>query len=349
MGSNIINKYKTSKDGRSCYVELKKHFQNATYLENKATAANRVLTETKYYGERRNFTLETYYTLMSQCFLDLEQSDPVHHLTEEQKITKFESGLVEEKAISYSIQAKVQWNTTPIALRNFDAYYNIFSASMNKHNLLINTNSQRRSRISQVGTGSSPNAGQGRGRGYGRDRGRGRGRGRSGRGGRAGRYNPYQLARTHVNFVPEARSYQPSEYRALTAEQKQAIINLKVEQGWLDGNTPPPGFILDANGRAQPSSHLVAAVRASVVNEVSTSQNNDTNDATVPLPPIPTNMPPPSLVLPVVMTNASNADQNFGRPGNRVRSSDSSTIASVTINGRAHQGPVFDAQGNQIA
>lgn len=50
VGSNIINKYKVSKSGRSCYVELKKHFQNTTHLENEATATNRILNETRYYG-----------------------------------------------------------------------------------------------------------------------------------------------------------------------------------------------------------------------------------------------------------------------------------------------------------
>ena len=273
----------------------------------------------------------------------MEQSGPVHCLTEEQKITKFESGLVEDKAISYSIQSKVQWNMLPAQQRNFDAYFNIFSASMNKHNLLTNANSQRRSRISQVTSGT----GRGRGRGYGRGSGRGRGRGRSGRGGQGGRFHPYQLARPNLNFVPEARAYQSSEYRNLSPEQKQAIINLKVEQGWLDGNTPPPGFILDQNGRAQPSSHLVAAVRASVVNEVSTTANSN-HSGPIPLPPVPAPMDPPSTIPPVVMTNATNTGQSFGRNGSCVRASDTSTISSVTINGRTFQGPIFDSNGNPI-
>ena len=214
VGSNIVNKYKSSQDGRACYVELKRHFQNATYLENKATAANKIIAETKYYGDRRHFTLETYYTLMSQAFLELDQAGIVHNLTEEQKITKFESGLVEDKAITYSIQAKVQWNGFPLRDRTFDTYYNIFSASMNKHNLLTSSHTNRRSRISSVGS-------QG-GRGHGRDRGRG-GRGRS------TRHNPYQMARGNNGiFVVEARIYPPNEYRNFTREQRQKITELKV-------------------------------------------------------------------------------------------------------------------------
>ena len=131
----------------------------------------------------------------------------------------------------------------------------------------------------------------------------------------------------------------------MTAEQKQAIINHKIEQGWIDGNTPSPGFVLDGEGRAQPSSHLVAAVRASVVNEVSTVYDN----TTVPLPPVlPLMEPPPSSVPPMVTTNTTNAGQCFGRSGTRVRASDVSTIASVTINGRNFQYPVFDSNGNRL-
>ena len=320
-------------------------FQNATYLENKATSANKVIAETKYYGDRRHFTLETYYTLMSQSFLELDSAGIVHTLSEEQKITKFESGLVEDKAITYSIQAKVQWNALPLRDRNFDTYFNIFSASMNKHNLLTSSHTNRRSRISQVGSQSG--RGRGRGRGSGRNPGRGRGRGRPGRGGRVPRYNPYQMTRTNGPFVPEARIYHPDEYRNFTREQKQTINNFKIEQGWIDGNTPPPGFQIDTNGRAKPSSHLVAAVRASVIDEVSTE--NEQLGPLVPLPPPPTNMAQPGVVPPVIMTQAQTAGQNFGRSGTRVRHSDTSTIASVTVNGRSIQGPVFDVNGNQIA
>ena len=268
---------------------------------------------------------------------------PVYALTEEQKITKFEAGLAEDKAISYSIQAKTQWNGLPPNQQNFDSYYNFFSAYMNKHNSLSASNN-RRSRISQV----SGRGGRGRGRPSTRGGGGRGGRGRGGRSGRSTCYNPYQMARSgNSDFGAEARIYQPDEYRNFTREQRQEITDLKVKTGWIDGNTPPPGFVLDNDGRPALSTHLVAAVRASMVGELRTTNDPNDNVTALVAPPIPpTGMPPP--VPPVIMTQPLNAGHTFGRAGSRVRGSGASTIATVTINGRSYTGPVFDAQGNTI-
>ena len=92
-GSNIVRKHQINKNGRSCYVEIKSHFQNASYKENLASAVENKIRDAKYYGDRRNFTLETYYTVMTGSFNDLELAGTAHALTEEHKITKFESGL----------------------------------------------------------------------------------------------------------------------------------------------------------------------------------------------------------------------------------------------------------------
>ena len=113
---------------------------------------------------------------MSQAFLKLDYAVIVHNLSKEQKITKFVSGLVEDKVICYSIQAKVQYNVLPLRDRTFGNYFNIFSASMSKHNLLTSSHSNRCSRISSVGSQRGRGRGRGRGHGRGRDRG---GRGRS--------------------------------------------------------------------------------------------------------------------------------------------------------------------------
>ena len=47
---------------------FKSHFHNEAYKQNLATAVNKSLSEVKYYGERRNFSLETYYDIMSNNF-----------------------------------------------------------------------------------------------------------------------------------------------------------------------------------------------------------------------------------------------------------------------------------------
>ena len=65
-------------------------------------------------------------------------------------------------------------------------------------------------------------------------------------------------------------------------------------------------------------------------------------------PPPPNNNGAP--VPPIVTTNtsASSAGRGFGRQGTRQNNSDSSTIASVTVNGRQYNGPIYDANGNLI-
>ena len=105
-GSNLVIKHKRFKDGRRCYMELKSHFHNEAYKQNLATVANKSLSEVKYYGEIRNFSLETYYNIMLKNFNMLELAGVAHLLTEEQKIIKFEAGLKEDKAINYSINSK---------------------------------------------------------------------------------------------------------------------------------------------------------------------------------------------------------------------------------------------------
>ena len=95
-----MNKYKIYQNGRNCYLEIKEHFQNRAYFNNKATTANKALTETKYFGNRRNFTLETYYAIITKAFNDLEEAGTAHQLSEEQKITKFETGLEDSSTIN---------------------------------------------------------------------------------------------------------------------------------------------------------------------------------------------------------------------------------------------------------
>ena len=74
--------------------------------------------------------------------------------------------------------------------------------------------------------------------------------------------------------------------------------------------------------------NMVAAISASI-REV--SSNNPTQSTSfVFLPPAPNNNTTP--IPPIVTTNAHSKGQTFSRQGTRVRPSDSSTIATVTIN-----------------
>ena len=337
-GSNIITRHKNSKNGRKCYVELKNHFMTESYGETKAQNAEKSIRDLTYSGEKRFFTIETYYDIFTKAFNDLDDAGGVYSLTEEQKINRFENGLREEKSIGYSISARKEWNQLVGNNKTFEQYFTIFSASLGKHNSLANQsgNKNRPARINEVSTRGGKRGGRNsyRGRGRGRGaRGRGRNRGNS-------NYNPYQLARTFNDFVPEAKMYPREVWFKLTREQQQSVHQKKADAGWVDGSTPPDGFKLDSEGKAVPNVSLVNAICASI-REISTTNQ------LVPLPPTPTTLTPP--VPPIVTTNARTAGESFGRSGIRQRrADDNSTIASVTINGRPHNGPVFDASGNPL-
>ena len=139
----MINHKRFKDDGRHCYMELKSHFHNEAYKQNLAMATNKSLSEVKYYGERRNFSLETYYNTMSKNFDVLELAGVAHLLTDEQKIIKVEAGLKDDKAINYSINSKSIWDLLPENQQTFDSYYNIFSSLMNKHNILMQGNHKK--------------------------------------------------------------------------------------------------------------------------------------------------------------------------------------------------------------
>ena len=99
IGSNIINKYTANKNGRKCHQDFESHFRNASYLTNKAAAAMTAMNNAVYNGDRRNFTLETYYTVMSKAFNDLADAGVAHALNDVKKIAAFEQGLKDQQAI----------------------------------------------------------------------------------------------------------------------------------------------------------------------------------------------------------------------------------------------------------
>ena len=54
-GVNKVKKYHDNKNGRECYLDLRKHFRNDSYLENKATSTMDSINQGHYGGDRRNF------------------------------------------------------------------------------------------------------------------------------------------------------------------------------------------------------------------------------------------------------------------------------------------------------
>ena len=89
VGSNIINKYHSTKNGRKCHQDIDLYFQNYTYLTNKETSATSTMNSAVYNGDCRNVILETYYTIMSKAFNDLSAAGSTHALNNTKKINAF--------------------------------------------------------------------------------------------------------------------------------------------------------------------------------------------------------------------------------------------------------------------
>ena len=344
QGKSIVERYKQSRNGRKAWLDLLKHYQNDTYHQTLADRANAKIKNAHYIGERKNFTMNDYYNLMSKAFNDLALSDPTgtqHALSEPQKITKFIDGLKDIDSIRFAQAARRDLRRLPILDQTFETFFNDMSGELTSFQTLAGTAAGAQN----AGRGAFRNIGSAdfqQGRGFGgngayRGRGRGRGRGdgfRGGRGGRGGRgsyrggrggsfgrfggrggngFQPYT-----GQTQPEAKCYPSHIWKQLPHNQKAVVNHLKQQAGWIDTVTPPPGSILDSNGYAVASTTLAPA-------------------NFVPLPP-----PPPPHTAPAIpaqiSVEAGSAGAAFGsRSGiRRVEtnsgSSVSGTIASVSIN-----------------
>ena len=93
VGSNIINQQYSTNNGNKCHQYFELHFNIYAYLTNTPTAATSTMNSALYNGDCRNFTLETYDTIMSKSFNDLYADGSVHTLNDTKKINSFEQGL----------------------------------------------------------------------------------------------------------------------------------------------------------------------------------------------------------------------------------------------------------------
>ena len=358
-GSNTVNRFKQSRNGFLCHRAFLEHYANRAYLDNRATNANKAIANAVYHGPKRNFTIETYYFIMSAAFNDLDNAGVAHALNDEQKIMKFKTGLRDSNAIKFALQAKATYDGLPAAAKNFEAFYNEFSSLMTEFSTLTgqgkNANIRTASINASITNNNSRSGNRGRGgRGRGRNS-RGRGRNSRGRGRGRGnnRYEPYSSAGSFVpnygQFKPEARIYPQHEYNAMSYHQQQAIGQLKQSEGWIDQVTPPPGFTIDNNtGFAIPSGAIINAFRTASINQART------NRETTPPPSIINLPPPPNASNPPNQPNESDtltAGSFFGRSGTRNNQQQPTSLAvsAVSINGQPYRGDVYDANGNRLA
>ena len=76
--SDVVNCFERSRDGCAYYQALDDHFCNKVYLENVASAAEQKFSTAAYRGDRRTFTIESYYSTFSECFNHLDHAGPAH-------------------------------------------------------------------------------------------------------------------------------------------------------------------------------------------------------------------------------------------------------------------------------
>ena len=131
----------------------------------------------------------------------------------------------------------------------------------------------------------------------------------------------------------------------LNREQQQVVQQLKASRGWVNGFTPPPGFIIGQNSYPAPSESMVSDIQSVIGN----TNTDSTTGSIVPLPPPPSeSIPPTPSIPPVIHTDPSQAGSTFGQSGTRHPISDStvvSEVSMVSINGRNYNGAVFDVNG----
>ena len=73
-------------------MDLKKHLLTESH-DKKARQSEKTIRDTYYISERRKFTIETYYGIITKAFNDLADVGYVYSLTKEHKVTKFEGVL----------------------------------------------------------------------------------------------------------------------------------------------------------------------------------------------------------------------------------------------------------------
>ena len=115
----------------------------------------------------------------------------------------------------------------------------------------------------------------------------------------------------------------------------------KTLSGLLDGFIPPSGFTLNEKLCYLISDSLVSAIKTNIRNT-----NSNSTSGLFPLPQVHVTTP---HIIPIVTNDAKSFGQYFFIIGTHQQiCSDSRSIASISINGRLYQGPLFNANGHKI-
>ena len=95
-----------------------------------ATAAENDMSTANYHGERKGFTMQTYYSIMSKAFQDLKDAGPEHELSEANMITKFCTNVHCKEAIRCSTAASKELKKLPGTEQTFQHWFNIMNGDL---------------------------------------------------------------------------------------------------------------------------------------------------------------------------------------------------------------------------
>jgi hypothetical protein len=208
-----VSQFARNSDGRSAHIALKTHYLGETFQALIRAQADKRLENAYFDGMSRNFTFESYCTLLQHSFTDLEAAgDPI---SESRKVRCFLKGIRDPRLHS----CKDVIVGTPALSATFDSASTYATRIIAE---LISLSEARGRNVSSVRSGRGRNqqaSNQSKGGGSGGRGGRG-GRGRGGRG-HCGRLN--QSGRGISNASITDRYYKPDEWRALTPEQQEQV------------------------------------------------------------------------------------------------------------------------------
>ena len=117
-GKSLVDRAKSSREGRKLWESLRLHYESTSYRDNLAAKATADMQRAHYDGERKNFTLHTYYTIFSDAFNKLDQAGTAHSLNDAQKITGFTNGIRDAEASRCAISARKAMATLPVHEQN---------------------------------------------------------------------------------------------------------------------------------------------------------------------------------------------------------------------------------------
>lgn len=314
-GETTTKRFNRSRNGRTCWLALRIHFESESYKSSMKTTAIANIRASEYNGPKKNFNLASLYLIHTKAHNMLEEAELPY--SESQKIQEFQSCLKEKTSIEKSVSALSTLGFNP----TFEQYYNTLNGQLTAiitlSDAALHTRNNRS--ISEVTTSSSRdshNSGRGRGRFRGGRSGRGGrhgGRGRyNGKGGNPGRgrgrgtYNgntrsqPYD-SRNRSSWQPRLGPYDDDEWYGLTLAQKNRVWDLRNAAENHDNNR--------------------------TVNQISfiddlTAASNTQNNTLLPPPPQSIQVPPPAQTQnntnPHTSSNASrgSAGSAFNRNNN---------------------------------